>query len=295
MAEVQRRHRVTYSQLEILWEFLNSNRDVAVGFNKSAQARETSRRMWEEVAQTLNSFGDGAIKDGKGWSAYWIDYKGKLKKRCATIRSAQSRTDGEPSNVPQLSTLEKKFLNIVGEDFGLGLPGIRVNPFEDSNIHVASTSDMSQIPLQEVQQSLEQEVVLNTIEIIEGVNLRSSLVQEQQQLETESEPPVLIDVHAPEPCISHTAPTSTPEAHPTQAVSVAPTGGEQQQRRRRNRRVRITQEEARRALVETSQLRAETEARNSRNITEFVQVLHRIQDVLERIERRLPSDISMGD
>ncbi|CAG5040310.1 unnamed protein product [Parnassius apollo] len=54
------------------------------------------------------------------------------------------------------------------------------------------------------------------------VNFESSLVQKQQQLEIESKPPELVDVHASELCISHTAPTSTPESYPTLAVSVAP-------------------------------------------------------------------------
>lgn len=62
-----RRH-VTFRQLEALWEFLNSHRDVATGYNKSAQARDHSKRMWQSVAEALNSQGEGAWKDWKGWS-----------------------------------------------------------------------------------------------------------------------------------------------------------------------------------------------------------------------------------
>lgn len=38
-----------------------------MGFNKNAQARDFSRRMWEEIAQNLNAHGDGAVKDWKAW------------------------------------------------------------------------------------------------------------------------------------------------------------------------------------------------------------------------------------
>lgn len=63
------RRRVTFRQLEVLWEFLDVHRDVATGYNKSAQAREYSKRMWQMVAEALNSQGEGAFKDWKGWSS----------------------------------------------------------------------------------------------------------------------------------------------------------------------------------------------------------------------------------
>lgn len=72
MSESTQRRRVTFAQLEALWEILITHKDVALGYNKSAQAREFSKRMWCEVAQTLNSFGEGACKDWKGWSAVSI-------------------------------------------------------------------------------------------------------------------------------------------------------------------------------------------------------------------------------
>ncbi|KOB68755.1 Uncharacterized protein OBRU01_10513 [Operophtera brumata] len=130
MTEPSRR-RVSYNQLEALWEILNRRREIALGFNKTSQAREFARRMWEEVALTLNSQGDGAVKDGKGWSKYWNDYKSKLKKLAAAQRSSNEQTGGGPSTVKPLEDIEKKFLQILGENFGFGLPGARVEPFED--------------------------------------------------------------------------------------------------------------------------------------------------------------------
>lgn len=61
------RRRVSYGQVEQLWEFLIRHRNIAMGFNKNAQARNFSRQMWEEIAHNLNSHGDGAVKDWKAW------------------------------------------------------------------------------------------------------------------------------------------------------------------------------------------------------------------------------------
>lgn len=61
------RRRVTYGQLEQLWEFLNKNKAIATGYNKTSQAREFAKNMWENIAQNLNSHGNGAVKDWKGW------------------------------------------------------------------------------------------------------------------------------------------------------------------------------------------------------------------------------------
>ncbi|RVD93473.1 hypothetical protein evm_015646, partial [Chilo suppressalis] len=62
------RRRVSYTQSLNLWEFLNSHREVAIGYNKSAQARDHSKRMWDRVASILNSIGEGATKTGTEWS-----------------------------------------------------------------------------------------------------------------------------------------------------------------------------------------------------------------------------------
>ncbi|KAH9632872.1 hypothetical protein HF086_002694 [Spodoptera exigua] len=124
-----RSHRVSYEQLDRLWEFLNSHRDLAVGFNKSAQARDYSKRMWLSISETLNSLGEGATKDWKGWSNYWVDYKAKLKRRVAALRTSQNRTGGGPADVNPLSDVEKKFLSLLGEGFGSGLPNTQVDPF----------------------------------------------------------------------------------------------------------------------------------------------------------------------
>lgn len=124
-----RARRVSGRQLDILWEFLIHNKDIASAYNRSLHAKEYSRRKWTEIAATLNAEGDGAHKDWKGWSKYWVDYKAKIKSKVAALRSSQTRTGGGPSTERCLTDIEKRFLQILGEDFGHGISGVRVEPF----------------------------------------------------------------------------------------------------------------------------------------------------------------------
>ncbi|CAH2099210.1 unnamed protein product [Euphydryas editha] len=79
MEPSRRSNRVSYQQLEMLWEFLKRNSDIVSSYNRSLQVKENSKRKWREITETLNSQGCGAHKNWKGWSKYWVDYKGKLK------------------------------------------------------------------------------------------------------------------------------------------------------------------------------------------------------------------------
>ncbi|GBP09560.1 hypothetical protein EVAR_76563_1 [Eumeta japonica] len=66
--KIEKRPRVSPSQMEILVDFLEANVDIAKGYTRSAQARQVSYRKWEEIAGILNSQGDGAVKNGKLWA-----------------------------------------------------------------------------------------------------------------------------------------------------------------------------------------------------------------------------------
>lgn len=60
--------RVSVLQLEKLLDFLESHEDLALGHCRSKEGRQMNKRLWDEIAISLNSIGDGAIKDGAGWS-----------------------------------------------------------------------------------------------------------------------------------------------------------------------------------------------------------------------------------
>ena len=52
----------------------------------------------------------------------------RVKSKVASARASLLRTGSGPSNEGRLSDLDLKFLQILGEDFGAGLPGVRVEP-----------------------------------------------------------------------------------------------------------------------------------------------------------------------
>lgn len=60
--------RVSVSQSEKLLDFLENHEDLALGHCRSNEGRQRNKRLWNEVASILNSIGDGANKDGAGWS-----------------------------------------------------------------------------------------------------------------------------------------------------------------------------------------------------------------------------------
>lgn len=65
-----------------------------------------------------------------------MDYKAKLKAKVASLRLSRARTGGGPATEPLLTELEKKFLIILGEDYGQGLQGVRVEPFTEVSVKI---------------------------------------------------------------------------------------------------------------------------------------------------------------
>lgn len=57
-----------------------------------------------------------------------MDFKAKLKSKMSSLRSAQMGPGGEPPAAKFLTKIDRKFLEILGYNFGQGLPGV-VEPF----------------------------------------------------------------------------------------------------------------------------------------------------------------------
>ncbi|CAF4884085.1 unnamed protein product [Pieris macdunnoughi] len=141
--DLSRNHRVSYRQLEYLWEFLDKNRDVATGYNKTSHARHVSRKLWEEVALRLNSNKDGAVKNWKSWNKYWNDYKSKLKKLVRKNNVAKEKPNGGKAKSKFFTEIEQKFLHILGIDVASVLPATRVKSLiqrHSSSINGVATS-----------------------------------------------------------------------------------------------------------------------------------------------------------
>lgn len=61
------------AQVETLVEFMERNPGMAKGFLRTQNARERSRRQWDELAVRLNSIG-GTIKTYKKWTKVSIAF-----------------------------------------------------------------------------------------------------------------------------------------------------------------------------------------------------------------------------
>ncbi|KAJ8704994.1 hypothetical protein PYW08_012314 [Mythimna loreyi] len=247
------RRRVTYNQLEALWEILDKNRDLATGFNKTSQAREYSRRMWKTAAETLNAQDDGAEKDWKGWCKYWNDYKSKLKSKVASARAALQKNEGGTSNEGRLTDLEIKYLQILGDDFGASLPRVKVEPFD--------------VPIEDWIKAESGPQNGNSESIMAHHLIIEPLIP--------SEPPP----EAPPPAASPPSPP-TPAASPHASASPP-------RRRHRQRRMKpMSADAARRALVNTSEERLRIEERRNQILENLTLEIRELKYVLMN---RLPA------
>ncbi|RVE41270.1 hypothetical protein evm_014082 [Chilo suppressalis] len=282
------RRRVSYTQLLNLWEFLNSHREVAIGYNKSAQARDHSKRMWDRVASILNSIGEGATKTGTEWSKYWVDLKAKLKRKNRLNRDARSGTGGGPSTEQPLTEMDLKFLSILGEDYGSGLPGVQVIPVIAEEIQPWQPADS------QPSTSTDENPVYLDVNFDDSNNQHQSsslvgdpvLILEQEVLNTEPQ------IESPSPAVAPSTPVPpvSPANVPPRPGTAAGSSATIQQRRRQLRQKRMTAGEARERLVSAAETRAQSEAANSASLQQALTLLNELVAVLRRIERKMPGE-----
>ncbi|CAF4890629.1 unnamed protein product [Pieris macdunnoughi] len=249
--------RVTYRQLEHLWEFLNKNREILSGYNKTARAREFSRRMWEEIAIGLNAHGDGAVKDCKAWNKYWNDYKSKLKKLAHLNRLSRDKTGGGKPVTKEISDLEQKFLSILGEDFGSGLPQIRVEPFIATQSLPDTNTDFTD----------------SILAVSDWVISHTNCI-EPQPSEITNHPPPLTSTLLPVPSTSHQRQQST-------TGSQRPPRAETSHRRRATRNRQISAQAARQALIEEAQKQTKLKEEKLELWRRLVKDINEIKDILK--------------
>ncbi|XP_063835639.1 uncharacterized protein LOC135084794 isoform X6 [Ostrinia nubilalis] len=124
----ERRRCTTVRQLEVIIEFLEGNRDLALGRARSKEAREVAARLWQECAEVLNSL--GPARTGKEWSRVWNDQTTKVRAKLFKINASQTATGEGPSSAPTLTPLEEKVANIIGRP----LPKVAQNHSIDDDI-----------------------------------------------------------------------------------------------------------------------------------------------------------------
>lgn len=59
-----------------------------------------------------------------------------MKAKKARIDASHRMTGGGPAEVPELTAIEHNLISLLGQGFGSGMPGARVEPFDVRMIHI---------------------------------------------------------------------------------------------------------------------------------------------------------------
>ncbi|CAH2100315.1 unnamed protein product [Euphydryas editha] len=286
MEPCRRSKRVSYEQLKLLWEFLNSNSDIVNSYNRSLQEKDNSKRKWREIAEILNSQGCGAHKDWKGWTKYWVDYKAKLKMKVAAVTSSHARIGGGPSSEKSLSEMDKKFLQLLINNFGQSLPGVKVDPFTETPdidtelvVQPSESVDANTPPIEPLSQHVEEHIQIIDTELV---------VQPSESAEANTPPIEPLSQHVEE----HIQIPPDPIPIDTLSQSSRPHAAQfrphhSPRRRRKRRAPPMTIETARRALVQSSQLHAEATVKAAEATVKAAESLAIIAEKITSIERIL--------
>ncbi|XP_045541591.1 uncharacterized protein LOC123723087 [Papilio machaon] len=137
----------TPEQIDVLLNFLDEHRDLARGRLRGADGNVQTKRLWQELCNSLNSMG-GCTKTIQQWQKVWFDRKHLAKKAAADSRRSTSATGGGPSLTPPLSQWQVKVLSIMGDGFGGRQTTARVPAFSEANVpstssHVPPQSQLS--------------------------------------------------------------------------------------------------------------------------------------------------------
>ncbi|KAM3964657.1 uncharacterized protein ACR2FA_001046 [Aphomia sociella] len=109
------RKQVNYDQLKAMLEFLKDHQELAKGLIRGRRGKLHTLKLWNLCAKKLNDHKGGAVKDGKGWSKYWCDWKYRVRRRALELKAAKDHNRQTPDITP-LSTLEESILSIIGDN-----------------------------------------------------------------------------------------------------------------------------------------------------------------------------------
>ncbi|XP_023232745.1 uncharacterized protein LOC111632534 [Centruroides sculpturatus] len=72
------------------------------------------QKLWQEIADRLNSDGVGSQKDPEKWRKTWSDWKANIKSKASQIKKSSFQTGGGPSLNQKLTEVEERVLNLIG-------------------------------------------------------------------------------------------------------------------------------------------------------------------------------------
>lgn len=91
---------------------MEENPSLATGYNATSDSRITSRALWEDIANQLNSHGP-PIRNRDSWKKVWSDFKFHIKKKLKLNKLSISGTGGGPSKLQTFSAIEEAVIKLV--------------------------------------------------------------------------------------------------------------------------------------------------------------------------------------
>ncbi|XP_013134022.1 PREDICTED: uncharacterized protein LOC106099885 isoform X1 [Papilio polytes] len=120
------RRKASHEQLNMLLNFLEEDKELAVGKFTGLEGRIRQTNAWIKITERLNAnsgFGSGAIKTPDKWQQTWRDWKSNVKKKAFKIRKSHFTT-GCNTNT-QLTKAEEKILRLICTNTAVfGLPEV---------------------------------------------------------------------------------------------------------------------------------------------------------------------------
>lgn len=148
-----KRRQVTLDQLTALLEFLKEHQELAKGLARGRRGKFHTLKSWHMCAKKLNAIKDGAVKDAKGWSKYWCDWKYRVRRRALELKAAKDSNKPPPDGVLPLSSMEENILSIIGAN-ALDAVVIKRDPLGDGD------SDENHQDNDDHEESLDQDYVV---------------------------------------------------------------------------------------------------------------------------------------
>ncbi|XP_061706872.1 uncharacterized protein LOC133517571 isoform X1 [Cydia pomonella] len=104
---------VSLRQMKLLLEFLEKNRNLALGRLRSKEGRALSKKLWAECADILNVENVGSsFRNGREWAKFYTDYKARLNNKVRAMRN--NETTAATGAEIELTSLETRLCNILG-------------------------------------------------------------------------------------------------------------------------------------------------------------------------------------
>ncbi|XP_073941146.1 uncharacterized protein [Choristoneura fumiferana] len=99
--------------MKLLLEFLEKNRNLALGRLRSKEGRALSKKLWAECADILNVENVGSsFRTGREWAKFYTDYKARLNNKVRAMKN--NETTAATGAEIELTTLETRLCNILG-------------------------------------------------------------------------------------------------------------------------------------------------------------------------------------